>query len=37
MTQEHKNTALNTEDSIDIIALLKDFWGARKKILFLIR
>ena len=33
MTQEHKNTALNTEDSIDIIALLKDFWTARKTIL----
>ena len=33
MTQENKNTDLNTEDSIDIIALLKDFWTARKTIL----
>jgi len=33
MIQENKNTALNTEDSIDIIALLKDFWSARKTIL----
>ena len=33
MTQENKITDLNTEDSIDIIALLKDFWSARKTIL----
>ncbi len=33
MIQENKNTSPSQEDSIDIIALLKDFWGARKTIL----
>ena len=33
MIQENKNTSTSQEDSIDIIALLKDFWGARKTIL----
>jgi len=33
MIQENKNTSPSQEDSIDIIALLKDFWAARKTIL----
>ena len=33
MIQENKNTSPSQEDSIDIIALLKDFWSARKTIL----
>ena len=33
MIQENKNTSPSQEDNIDIIALLKDFWGARKTIL----
>ena len=33
MIQENKNTSPSQEDSIDLIALLKDFWGARKTIL----
>jgi LPS O-antigen subunit length determinant protein (WzzB/FepE family) len=33
MIQEHKKTAPMEEDSIDIIALLKDLWIARKTIL----
>ena len=33
MIQENKKIAANEDDSIDIIALLKEFWGARKTIL----
>ena len=33
MIQENNNTVPTEEDSIDIIALLKEFWGARKTIL----
>ena len=33
MTQENNTANQPQEDSIDIIALLKDFWGARKTIL----
>jgi LPS O-antigen subunit length determinant protein (WzzB/FepE family) len=33
MIQENKKIAPNEDDSIEIIALLKEFWGARKTIL----